>query len=72
MTAPPLQCDWCPEHGPDNRPAGQPCGAPATHRIVWLDGTNRYSYGCGAHLKLDPDATPHRIEALTASGDGKL
>lgn len=63
MTEPP-KCDWCPEHGPDNTPKGPSCGAPATHRILWLDGTRRYSFGCERHLAIDADATPHKIEAL--------
>lgn len=59
-----VRCDWHPDHSADDRPAGPRCGAPATHRIVWLDGSNRYSHGCAAHLELDPSAPPHRIEKL--------
>lgn len=58
------RCDWRPEHSSDDRPTGPRCGAPATHRIVWLDGSDRYSHGCSAHLKLDAEAPPHRIERL--------
>lgn len=61
------RCDFRPEHDADDRPMGPQCGSPATHRIVWLDGTGRYSYGCSAHLELDPDAPPHRIERLEVS-----
>lgn len=61
------RCDWRAEHSADDRPTGDRCGAPATHRIVWLDGTNRYSHGCGDHLKLEPGAPPHRIEKLPVS-----
>lgn len=59
-----IRCDWHPEHGADDRPKGPRCGAPATHRIVWLDGSNRYSYGCAAHLEIDPQAPSHRVERL--------
>lgn len=59
-----VRCDWHPEHGVDDRPTGPRCGAPATHRIVWLDGSNRYSHGCSAHLVMDSTAPSHRIEKL--------
>jgi len=58
------RCDWHAEHGADDRPTGQRCEAQATHRLVWLDGSGRYSYGCDDHLTLDPDATPVRVERL--------
>lgn len=60
------RCDWHPEHIND-RPAGERCGAPATHRIVWLDGSKRFSYGCAAHLELDPEAPPHMVEPIRKS-----
>lgn len=57
-------CDWHPEHSADDRPTGKRCGEPATHRVFWLDGTYRYSHSCLAHLVLDADAPPYRIEKL--------
>lgn len=66
----PVRCDWHPEHGADDMPTGQRCDATATHRIVWLDGSNRFSYGCDAHLELDPAAPPVRIEKLSDGSDG--
>jgi len=56
-----VRCDWHPEHV-DDRPSGERCGAPASHRIVWLDGS--YSHGCSSHLEIDPDGPPHRIEEM--------
>ena len=58
------RCDFHEEHDADGRPVGRRCEATATHRLVWLDGSNRYSYGCSDHLILDPEATPVRAEAL--------
>lgn len=60
-----IRCDWHPEHSADDHPTGSRCGAPATHRILWLDSTHRYSHSCSKHLTLDTDAPPHRIERLT-------
>ena len=57
-------CDWCPEHTADGTPLGERCGAPATYRISWLDGTRRYSFACRDHLYLDPIAPIPLIEAL--------
>lgn len=46
-------CDWHPEHGEDDVPRGERCGVVATHRIAWLDGSERYSFACSSHLDLD-------------------
>lgn len=61
---PGARCDWHAEHGADDKPTGQRCESAATHRIVWLDGSGRFSLGCGAHLELDAKAPPVRIERL--------
>ncbi len=37
-------------------PVGDACGAQATHMIVWLDGTHRWSPACEQHTDLDPEA----------------
>lgn len=66
-----LTCDWHPEHGKDDRPRGKRCGAPATHRIVWLDGSKRYSLACRAHLELERVAPKRRIHAITTRKEGK-
>jgi hypothetical protein len=58
-------CDWHPEHDEVvDIPKGQRCGVAATHRIVWLDGSKRYSLACGDHLGLDHDAPQCKVEAL--------
>lgn len=57
------QCDFHDDHDPvTERPRGNRCGAPATHRIEWADG-RRFSNGCGEHLEIDSDASvkPARI-----------
>lgn len=59
-------CDWHPRHGADDKPQGARCGAAATHRIVWLDGSKRYSLACGAHLELDKIAPRRKVEPLTS------
>lgn len=58
-------CTFCEEHDYVNDvPVGPPCGKPATHVIVWLDGSRRYSPACSDHLELEPDAPPHEIREL--------
>jgi hypothetical protein len=74
-------CDFCLEHAVLTKrvcdhhsshdsvtdvPTGPVCGAPATHRIVWLDGSRRFSLACGDHLAVDSDAPPHAIVALAS------
>lgn len=50
------QCDYRDAHDPvTDRPIGNRCPSHATHRIEWEDG--RYSYGCDAHLEIDPSAS---------------
>jgi hypothetical protein len=61
-------CDWHSEHSADDRPIGTRCGAPAAYRVLWLDGTYRYSHSCSAHLTLDADVPPHLIETLEVTG----
>lgn len=57
-----LDCVWRPFHDAEtDTPFGPACGAPATHVIVWLDGTRRWSTACLRHLDLDPAAPPCRI-----------
>lgn len=59
------ECDFHDAHDQrTDRPMGNRCGAPATHRIEWADG--RYSLGCADHLKIDDAATvkPIRIVPL--------
>lgn len=63
-----IGCDWHSEHSVDDRPTGTRCGAPVTHRVLWLDGTYRYSHCCSEHLVLDADVPPHRIETLEVTG----
>jgi hypothetical protein len=61
-----VQCDWHAEHDEVNdRPTGERCQAAATHRLVWLDGSNRVSYGCDAHLELKEGAPEVHIERLS-------
>lgn len=58
-------CDWHPEHDLErDAPRGRRCGAVATHRLEWLDGSRRYSLACSDHLERDPEAPPCRIVAL--------
>lgn len=58
-------CDFCPDHdAAADTPIGPPCGAEATHAILWLDGSRRFSFGCAAHLVIDADATPHILVPL--------
>lgn len=59
-------CDWHPEHDiARDKPTGERCGKPATHRIVWQDGSQRFSLACDAHLDLDEAAPPHTVEPLS-------
>lgn len=52
-------CVWHPMFDPQTlEPMGTPCGAPATHVILWLDGTFRWSPACDRHTELDPAAPP--------------
>ncbi len=60
-----MTCDWHPHHV-DGRPTGPRCGAPATHRILWLDGSRRFSFGCDDHLVMTQKAPPYRIERICA------
>lgn len=60
------QCDHRDEHDmATDTPKGKRCTKSATHRIEWADH-RRYSYGCDAHLAIDPSATvkPLRIVPL--------
>lgn len=72
MTELPLTCTWKPEHDMvRDVPVGPECGEPATHVILWLDGSNRWSPGCDAHLELEDDAPVHmvvRVGPLQACG----
>jgi hypothetical protein len=54
-----------------DRPTGNRCGAPATHRIEWADG--RHSFGCGEHLEIEDAATvkPIRIVPINARASSK-
>lgn len=56
-------CAWKPEHDLQRDvPTGPSCGAPATHVIVWLDGTGRYSPCCATHSRdVDASAPAHRV-----------
>lgn len=58
-----LECVWRPFWTEDeyHNPFGPACGAPASHVIIWLDGTRRWSTACLRHLDLDPAAPPCRI-----------
>lgn len=62
-----LGCDFCDAHdlGAD-LPAGNRCGAQATHRIEWADG--RFSFGCAAHLNIDDSATVKPINIAPLRG----
>lgn len=65
-------CDFHDSHDPVNdRPTGNRCGAPATHRIEWADG--RHSFGCAAHLVIEDAATvkPISIAPINARAAGK-
>ncbi len=60
------RCDHHDEYDEHDRPVGDACNAPATHRIFWDDGF-RLSYGCAAHLLIDADASvkPAKITLLS-------
>lgn len=59
------RCDYRAGHDPiTDRPTGDQCEAPATHLIVWLDGSHRFSFGCEKHLESE---TPHRVELIRPS-----
>ena len=64
VSAPP-RCDFHDAHDADERPTGNRCPKPATHRIIWNDG-KRFSFGCDDHLEIDADASvkPAAIEPL--------
>lgn len=59
-----VTCDWHPGHSDDDKPCGQRCGAPATYRIAWLDGSKRFSLACQDHLQLDSGAPEFLIDVL--------
>jgi hypothetical protein len=57
-----LDCVWRPFHDTaTDMPFGPACGAEATHVIIWLDGTRRWSTACLRHLELEFGAPPCRI-----------
>lgn len=65
----PITCDFRDAHDVvTDTPAGNRCGAKATHRIEWEDG--RYSFGCDVHLEIDEAATvkPIAIKPLPIGG----
>lgn len=65
-------CDFCAKHDDvTDLPIGPPCGADATHRILWLDGSRRFSFGCGAHLAMDPDSPMHVVVPLPTDAAGR-
>ena len=60
-----LTCVWCPDHDMERDvPVGPPCGEPATHLILWHDGSRRWSPACDDHLDIEPGAPDHLIVRL--------
>lgn len=64
----PGPCQWRPNHDRVlDVPIGPMCGAPATHVIYWLDGSERYSPCCDEHVRdIGPEAPTHTVQALGA------
>ena len=57
-------CDWHPEHDDNGEPKGKRCGAPATHRVLWMDGSRRFSLACAQHLDFESVAPSRRVQPL--------
>lgn len=51
-----MRCDFHDAHDPvTDKPTGNRCTKDATHKMTWEDG--RFSFGCDAHLDIEPQAT---------------
>lgn len=61
----PLTCEWRAQHDRvRDIPVGDACGLDATHVIVWLDSSGRWSPACELHLELDDLAPRHFIAQI--------